>query len=105
MRVEFNICGYNRAFCGARSRKLIEKVQRTEKMDKLKVSFDELERMYNEIGYDVLYKRGSHAIVHVTDTINIPIVIPHKTKDVHPFDLVRFKYVLNGEFEKASQCR
>lgn len=91
----------NNTFYGVRARKLIEKIQNLKKFDKIKISFDELKSMYEEIGYDVLYKRGSHAIVPVNEDINIPLVIPHKKKNVHPFDLVRFKYILLGQFEKA----
>lgn len=91
-------------FYGARARKLIEKVNNTRKLSDLKISFDELKGMYNEIGYDVFYKRGSHAVVHLTDEVNLPIVIPHKTKDMHPLDLKRFKYVIAGEFQKALDC-
>jgi len=106
MRVEFNCLGYNnQSFYGAKARKLINRINGLDKFDKVDISFDELKSMYKEIGYDVIYKRGSHAIVPVTNDINIPVVIPHKRKNVHPFDLKRFKYVLNGEFEKAKECR
>ena len=93
------------AFSGARARKLIEKIKKMEKMDKLDISFEELKSMYKEIGYDVFFKRGSHAIVPVTEDLNIPVIIPHKRKNVHPFDLKRFKYILLGEFDKAKECR
>lgn len=106
MRVEFyNTEINNLSFCGARARKLIEKVNQAEKMDKLKISFDELKSMYQEIGYDVVYKRGSHAIVPINENLNIPVVIPHKQKNVHPFDLKRFKYIFLGDFDKAKNCR
>ena len=88
-------------FYGARARKLIEKVKNAQRLGDLKISFEELKGMYNEIGYDVFYKRGSHAVIHLENGVNIPLVIPHKTKNVHPLDLKRFKYVLAGEFEKA----
>lgn len=108
MRVLLNSFNNNhissQSFQGARARKLIEKINKTDKMDKLNISFEELKSMYKEIGYDVVYKRGSHAIVTVNDNINIPVVIPHKRKNVHPFDLKRFKYILKGEFEKAKKC-
>lgn len=108
MRVEFNNLGYTNnqtTFTGARARKLIEKINCSEKMDKLKITFEELKSMYKEIGYDVLYKRGSHAIVPINEELNIPVVIPHKKNNVHPFDLKRFKYILLGDFEKAKECR
>ena len=60
--------------------------------------------MYREIGYDVFYKRGSHAVVHLTDEIHIPIVIPHKKKNVSIFDLKRFKYILSGDIQCALNC-
>ena len=107
MRVELsNISNLNNmAFSGARARKLIEKIKNMKKLEKADVSFDELKSMYNEIGYDVVYKRGSHAVVPITEDFNIPVVIPHKRKNVHPFDLKRFKYILTGEFDKAKDCR
>lgn len=106
MRVEFNNLAYtnNVAFSSAKARKLIEKITCTERMDKLDISFDELKSMYQEIGYDVVYKRGSHAVVPITKDLNVPVIIPHKRKNVHPFDLKRFKYILKGEFEKAKKC-
>ena len=109
MRVNFSSfeCTNNKSmmFSGARARKLIKKVNDSEKMDKLKISFEELEAMYQEIGYDVIYKRGSHAVVPINENLNIPAVIPHRTKTVQPLDLRRFKYVLLGDFEKAKNCR
>ena len=107
MRVDFNytIPANNVSFTSKRAQKLIEKIKGLEKMDKLQISFDELKSMYKEIGYDVLFKRGSHAIVPVSEDVNIPVVIPHKRKNVHPFDLKRFKYILLGQFDKAKECR
>ena len=108
MRVDFNYSvptTNSVAFKSKRAQKLIEKIKSTEKMDKVDISFDELKSMYKEIGYDVLYKRGSHAIVPITEDLNIPVIIPHKRKNVHPFDLKRFKYILFGEFDKAKDCR
>lgn len=103
MRVEFNylLPAGNIAFSSKKAQKLIEKVKDTERIDKLQISFDELKSMYKEIGYDVLYKRGSHATVTISKDLNIPVVIPHKRKNVHPFDLKRFKYILLGEIDKA----
>ena len=91
-------------FYGARARKLIEKVNNTRKLSDLKISFEELKGMYNEIGYDVFFKRGSHAVIHLDNGVNIPLVIPHKTKNVHSLDLKRFRYVLAGEFDNAIDC-
>ena len=106
MRVDYNpIYTKNVNFSGARARKLIEKIKGVKKVDKLSISFDELKSMYNEIGYDIIYKRGSHAIVPINEKLNIPVVIPHKRKNVHPFDLKRFKYILTGQFDKAKECR
>ena len=107
MRVEFSNLTYtnNIAFSSQRAKKLIEKIRSMEKMDKADISFDELKSMYKEIGYDIIYKRGSHAIVPVNEDLNIPVIIPHKRKNVHPYDLRRFKYILLGEFEKAKDLR
>lgn len=95
----------NFTFASVKARKLIEKIKKTDNVEKLDISFDELKSMYQEIGYDIFYKRGSHAIVQISEEINIPVVIPHKRKNVHPFDLKRFKYILSGELEKAKNTR
>lgn len=107
MKVEFNnlVRINNTNFSGARARKLIEKIKNADKLDKLDISFNELKSMYEEIGYDVFYNRGSHAVVPVSEDFNIPLVIPHSTKNVTTIDLWRFKYVLNGEPEKAKNIR
>ena len=107
MRVDFNFSlpTNNISFSSKRAQKLIEKVKGTEKMNKMQISFDELKSMYKEIGYDIVYKRGSHAIVPINEELNIPVVIPHKRKNVHPFDLQRFKFILFGEFEKAKNYK
>ena len=109
MRVDLNnkihLPPNNITFEGARSRKLIEKVRSAEKIGKLKITFEELEGMYNEIGYDVFYKGGSHAVVPITEDVNLPIVIPHKKNNVHVHDLKRFRYILAGEIDKALKCR
>ena len=108
MKVEFNNITYsnnNITFSSKRAQKLIQKIKSVDKMDKLQITFDELKSMYKEIGYDVLFKRGSHAVVPVNEELNIPVVIPHKRKNVHPFDLKRFKYILLGMFDKAKECK
>ena len=108
MKVEFNNIIYsnnNITFSSKRAQKLIQKIKSVDKMDKLQITFDELKSMYKEIGYDVLFKRGSHAVVPVNEELNIPVVIPHKRKNVHPFDLKRFKYILLGMFDKAKECK
>ena len=56
---------------------------------------------YNELGYDVLCKRGSHAVVPVTEKFNLPLVIPHGTKYVNPQDLKRLQFVINGQIDRA----
>jgi predicted RNA binding protein YcfA (HicA-like mRNA interferase family) len=104
MRVAFNCFYPSTSFESAKARKLIKKVNEAEKLDKLNITFNELESMYNELGYDVFYKRGSHAVVHLTEGVNLPVIIPHKRKNVHPFDLKRFKYVCAGDIEKALKC-
>lgn len=87
-------------FCGCSSKKLIDKILKTKNFKELKITFDELCRIYNHLGYDVTLKRGSHAIVSINNT-NIPIVIPHKDKYVTNYDIKRLKLIMNGEVEKA----
>lgn len=90
------------AFNGAKSRKLIAKLENAQRPDKMKISFDELEKMYEEIGYYLIRKRGSHAVVNVTENLNIPVIIPHGRKHVHENDLKRFKLIKEGKFKEAS---
>jgi predicted RNA binding protein YcfA (HicA-like mRNA interferase family) len=89
-------------FLSSKSKKLIEKLEKAEQLNKVKITFDELERMYEEIGYYVIKKRGSHAIVNVTENLNIPVIIPHGRKHVHPNDLKRFLLVKEKKFKEAS---
>lgn len=88
------------SFCGKAQEKLLQKIMDTKRLKDMKVTFDELNRIYEHLGYDVMMKRGSHAIVNVRGT-NIPIVIPHKDKYVHPNDLKRLKLIMAGEEKKA----
>ena len=92
------------SFEGAKSRKLIEKIKSAKQLKKLAITFDELVNAYKEIGYDVFFKRGSHAVVPITSEYNIPLVIPHGDKYVSPFDLKRFRFVLDGNYEMASKA-
>ena len=94
----------NLALKGVKSHKLIKTIQDAPNLKKIEITFDELERMYNELGYDVIRKRGSHAIVQINEKINIPIVIPHHNKYVHRNDLKRFLHVSRGNFEEAAKA-
>jgi len=85
---------------GTTPEKLIKKILATKNNKDIKVTFDEMVKIYNHLGYDVLMKRGSHAIVPV-GKLNIPLVIPHKDKYIHPNDIKRFKLILEGKAEKA----
>lgn len=93
-------------FNGAKSRKLIEKISNSKQLKKMDITFDELVRMYNEIGYDVILKRGSHAAIPLTDEITISVVIPHGSeKYVKPNDLKRFLLVKENKFIDAAKIR
>ena len=93
------------AFNGVKSRKLIDKLENAEQLKKFEVTFDELERMYNEIGYDIVRKRGSHASIQLADNIIINIVIPHEDKYVKISDLKRFLLIKEGKFSEAAKMR
>lgn len=92
------------SFEGAASRKLIEKIKISRQLKKMNVTFAELVNAYKEIGYDVYMKRGSHAVVPLGNGFNIPLPIPHKSKNVTVYDLKRFRYILDGDFEKAMKA-
>lgn len=89
------------SFKSAKTRKMIEEIQSAKNLKHIKLTFDDIVNIYNDIGYDVILKRGSHAAVPLTDKTNITIVIPNKDKFIHIMDTKRLKYVLDGEIEKA----
>lgn len=91
------------AFGSAKARKLMEKVlnANSNNFKGINATFDDMVATYQELGYDVIMKRGSHAIVPLTPKANLPLVIPHGNKYVHPLDLRRLQYILNGDLEKA----
>ena len=76
MEINFNNYTYNThpslnlcnkpSFEGASARKLITKIKNATQLKKLGVTFEELVNAYKEIGFDVLMKRGSHAVVPIT---------------------------------------
>ena len=82
--------------------KLLKKVAEAKDIKKLKITFDEMAKMYNYLGYDVLMKRGSHAIVS-SGNVNFTLTIPHKDKVVHFKDIKRLKYIMAGDIEKATK--
>ncbi|MCR5265931.1 MAG: hypothetical protein K6E29_04985 [Cyanobacteria bacterium RUI128] len=89
------------AFCGNSPQKLIQKIQSTENCKHVHLSFDEVAKIYKYLGYDVLMRRGSHAIIPLNEKANLPLPIPHKDKYVSPFDIKRLKCIINGDIEGA----
>ncbi len=92
-------------FEGMKFIKLIETVKNTKSFRHFNMSFNDVAAIYQELGYNIIFKGGSHAIIPLTETINIPLVIPHSSKYVSPFDLKRLKYILNGEIDKTLNIR
>lgn len=82
--------------------KLLKKVAEAKDLRKLNITFDEMVKMYNHLGYDVLMKRGSHATV-TSGNVNFTLPIPHKDKVVHAKDIKRLRYVMAGDIEKAKK--
>lgn len=89
------------AFKSAKAQKLIQKLEQAPILKKVQITFDELERMYNELGYDVIRKRGSHASVVLNEKYTMSIVIPHDDKYVKVNDLKRFLLIKEGKIEEA----
>ena len=89
-------------FGGVQTQKLIAKLEKAERINKMEITFDQLERMYNEIGFDVVKKRGSHASIQLTPEIIISVIIPHGKKYVNINDLRRFLLVKEGKYKEAS---
>lgn len=65
-----------------------------------KYTFEDIKGVYEHLGFDIVFKRGSHAIINI-DGKNIPLVMPHKDKYVSPPDVKRLKFLLAGDIEKA----
>ena len=91
------------SFQGAKARKILEQVSKAKTFKNIHLTFDEMVSTYNELGYDVLMKRGSHAVIVKDSMTNYPLVIPHGNKYVHPNDVKRLQCVMNGEFDKAAR--
>ena len=49
-------------------------------------------------------KRGSHAIVPVGN-VNIPLIIPHKDKNIAPKDIRTLRLIITGDIEKAQKLQ
>lgn len=84
------------SFCGRAQEKLIKKLMASKNPKEWKYTFDEIKGVYEHLGYDVMYKRGSHATVNVNGT-QFSLVIPHKSKYVAPWDIQQLKKVIRGE--------
>jgi predicted RNA binding protein YcfA (HicA-like mRNA interferase family) len=94
--------GYHPSFYGKSSVKFLLKLKETKKIKYIKASYDDIVRAYNELGYDVLQKRGSHAVVVISDKVKLSLVKPHGDKKVvSATDLKKLKYVALGEIERA----
>ena len=89
------------SFGSAKTKKLMEQILNAKDLKKVHLTFYDVVDIYSDLGYDVIMKRGSHAIVPITDKINLPVVIPHGSKYVHPCDIKRLRYIINGEIQKA----
>ncbi len=92
------------AFEGAKSRKFLNTLVGITNFRKVKITFQDMVDAYKELGYDVILKRGSHAIVQIDNSYNLPLIIPHgKDKYVSPFDVKRLKLISLGKFEEAKR--
>ena len=88
------------SFCGRAQEKLIKKIMSGNNPKEWKYTFNDIKGIYEHLGYDVMMKRGSHAIINING-LNLPLVIPHKDKYVNPNDVRRLKCVLSGDIDKA----
>ena len=89
------------SFGSVKAKKLIEKVRTAKNLKNINATFEDMVTVYKELGYNVIMKRGSHAVIPITEKVNLPLVIPHNSKFVHIHDLKRLQYIVNGEIEKA----
>lgn len=105
MNITFNTKDYsykNPVFGSKAAIKFLKKLKDTPNTKYIKATFDDVVRAYNELGYDVLQKRGSHATVVISNDIRLSLVMPHGgKKSVTPTELKKLKHIANGEIEKA----
>ena len=111
MKISFNLAinsyfSHNQAntkpsFGSVKAQRFLDRVKTTKSFNHFNATFEDMVSAYNELGYDVLCKRGSHAVVPITEKVNLPLVIPHGTKYVNPQDLKRLQFVLNGQIDRA----
>lgn len=94
----------NPVFGANTPQKLIKKIINTPNDKNVKLTFDEVAKIYNYLGYDVIMKRGSHAIVPVGN-VNIPLIIPHKDKNIAPKDIRTLRLIITGDIEKAQKLQ
>ncbi len=90
------------SFGGNSPEKLIKYILSAQNFKKVKINFDEAVKIYNHLGYDVLTKSGSHAVV-VVGSSNIPLVRPHKGNHLGIMDIKRLRCMISGDIEKAKQ--
>ncbi len=88
------------SFCGRAQEKLIKKIMASSNQKEWKYTFDDIKGVYEHLGFDVVLKRGSHAIVNIEGK-NIPLVMPHGDKYVNPKDVRRLRCLLLGDLDKA----
>ena len=84
--------------------KLMKYILSTASPKKTKIRFEEAVKIYNYLGFDVLFRSGSHAQVVIGDA-HIPLVIPHKDKVITAMDVKRLKSIIQGDIDKALQLR
>lgn len=92
-------------FCGKSPKKLIDMILKAKDYKSTKLSFNDAAKIYEYMGCNVLLKRGSHASVTIAPGVNIPLVIPHGSKEIAPLDIKRLKFFLNGDIEGAKNAR
>lgn len=88
------------SFCGKAQEKIIKKILASNNPKEWKYTFEDMKGVYEHLGYDVMMKRGSHAIVNIEGK-NLPLVMPHKDKYVDPNDVKRLKFLLKGDIDRA----
>ena len=101
-KIKYNENSTELSFSGKTPKKLIAMMLESKIFHpkNIKLTFDEVQKIYQYLGYDVVMKRGSHAIV-ATELGNFPLVIPHRDKYVDIKDILRLRYLLLGDIQKA----
>lgn len=78
--------------------KLLAKIKNCNNFRKLAIRYEEAKKVYENLGYRVEVKSGSHSIVTMPDGFAFPLVLPHgSNKVISATDVKRLFFAINGD--------